>query len=378
MATYSTPTIRALSGRLRFLAIMPPQALTVVPPHMNTPSETNLPSAPISLWERFKAKEISYLTVPLVIAATIVEFVILSVGFNYQRAVCLPQGMGVTFFGIGPIGAAMLAVELLKLPLAIWTASRKGWLKAFMIVVGLPLICILTFQLVKDMAVYEMGVAMKPATELLVKATDEEIKIDRLNAELGNRTKDDDSVKAFVEAKKAERDRKLAELSAKQDKAKAVIEDSLKRNDAARTVAITLTDYQGKELAEVELRQTKLIAQFNADTEQLTKAIAELRLRREAELSRATDWNAQEARIENAYKARLTYYTNLKNAYEKDKAEYDKATFFERQVMKRPGRPRRPARARGEPAAQADAAFGTGLPNQNQGGRTGRGQQQAA
>ena len=38
--------------------------------------------------------------------------------------------MGVTFFGIGPIGATILAVELLKLPLAIWTASRHGCKKA--------------------------------------------------------------------------------------------------------------------------------------------------------------------------------------------------------------------------------------------------------
>ena len=70
--------------------------------------------------------------------------------------------MGVTFFGIGPIGATILMVELLKLPLAAWTASRHGWMKRLMLVMGLPLICVLTFQLVKDMAVYEMGVAMTP------------------------------------------------------------------------------------------------------------------------------------------------------------------------------------------------------------------------
>src|SRR3954468_21450607 len=97
-------------------------------------------------WERLKNKRISYLTVPLLVMATIVEFVILATGWKYQQAVCLPQGMGVTFFGIGPIGATILAVELLKLPLAIWTASRHGWQKVIMITVGLPLICVLTFQ----------------------------------------------------------------------------------------------------------------------------------------------------------------------------------------------------------------------------------------
>src|ERR1043166_3836864 len=138
----------------------------------------------LSPWQRLKTRRISYLTLPLLIMATMTEFVILATGWKYQKVVCVPQGMGVTFFGIGPIGATILAVELLKLPLAIWTASRRGWQKTFMLFVGLPLICILTFQLVKDMAVYDMGTAMKPASEMLEKASAEEIKIVQLKAEL--------------------------------------------------------------------------------------------------------------------------------------------------------------------------------------------------
>src|SRR6476660_1275044 len=105
-----------------------------------------------SPWQRLKTKRISYLTLPLLFMATVTEFVILATGWKYQQIVCMPQGMGVTVFGIGPIGATMLAVELLKLPLAIWTASRWGRQKFLMLTVGLPLICVLTFQLVKDMA----------------------------------------------------------------------------------------------------------------------------------------------------------------------------------------------------------------------------------
>src|SRR5437870_8233676 len=183
-----------------------------------------------SPWQRLKSKRISYLTLPLLFMATVTEFVILATGFKYQKVVCLPQGMGVTFFGIGPIGATILAVELLKLPLAIWTASRAGWQKGFMLMVGLPLICVLTFQLVKDMAVYEMGVAMTPASQMLEKATAEEVKIAHLNGEF-----------AAVEHKKAARDEKLAELEAKQAKAKTELEESLKRNDASRQDAISLT-----------------------------------------------------------------------------------------------------------------------------------------
>src|SRR6266850_1008958 len=250
--------------------------------------------AGFSPWQRLKSKRISYLVLPLLFMATVTEIVILATGWKYQQVVCLPQGMGVTFFGIGPIGATILAVELLKLPLAIWTASRIGWQKGFMLVVGLPLICVLTFQLVKDMAVYEMSVAMTPASQLHEKASTEEIKIAHLNSEL-----------AAVEQKKTDRDRKLGELAAKQAKAKAELEESLKRNDASRQDAINLTDYQKKELSEVETR-------------------------------RATKWNAEEARIDNAYKAKLGEYTNKRTAYQKAKAEYDNANFLRRQLMSEP------------------------------------------
>src|SRR5258706_13050207 len=243
-----------------------------------------------SPWQRLKTKRISFLTLPLLFMATVTEIVILATGWKYQQIVCVPQGMGVTFFGIGPIGATILAVELLKLPLAIWTASRWGWQKVLMLTVGLPLICVLTFQLVKDMAVYEMGVAMTPASQLLEKAAAEETKIAQLNGEL-----------AAIEGKRSDREHKLAELAAKQSKAKAELEESLKRNDATRQDAIDLTDYQKKELSEVESRQATIIQQFNADTEQLTKEIADLRVRRETEVGRATKWNAEEARLENAF-----------------------------------------------------------------------------
>src|SRR5688572_7025759 len=156
-----------------------------------------------SPWQRLRTKRLAYLTLPLLVMATVVEFVILATGWKYQQMVCLPQGMGVTFFGIGPIGATILAVELLKLPLAIWTASRMGWQKGFMLIVGLPLICVLTFQLVKDMAVYEMGTAMAPAGQFLEQAAAEEIKISQLNGEL-----------AAIEGKKTDREQKLAELAA--------------------------------------------------------------------------------------------------------------------------------------------------------------------
>jgi hypothetical protein len=278
-----------------------------------------------SPWRRLRTKRISYLTLPLLIMATITEFVILATGWKYQQIVCLPLGMGVTFFGIGPIGATILAVELLKLPLAIWTASRHGLQKGLMLIVGLPLICLLTFQLVKDMAVYEMGVALTPASQMLKEATKEEIKITQLNGEL-----------AAIEKKKADREAKLADLTARKAKSKADLEESLKRNADSRQDAISLTDYQKKELSEVEGRQSTIIKQFDADTEQLTKVLADLRARRETELGRATTWNAEEARIENAFKAKMADYTNKKTAYEKEKADYEAANFIKRSLMKVP------------------------------------------
>jgi len=279
-------------------------------------------------WEHLKNKRVAWLTLPLLGMATVAECGILFYGWRYQQAVCLPQGMGITFFGIGPIGATILMVELLKLPLAIWTASRTGWVKGFMLFCGLPLICLLTFQLVKDMAVYEMGVAMTPAAQFLEKASSEEIKIAHLNGEL-----------ASIEQKRADREKKLADLAAKQSKTKAELEDSLKRNDAARQDAIALTDYQKKELSEVEMRQSGIIAQFNNDTMGINNQLATLRAQRETEVTRNAKWNAEEARIDNTYKTKKADWDNKKAAYDKGKAEYDNANFVKRQLMREPVSP---------------------------------------
>lgn len=281
-----------------------------------------------SPWQQLKNKNISYLTLPLLVMATIVEFVILATGWKYQQAACVPQGMGVTFLGIGPIGATILAVELLKLPLAIWTASRSGRQKVLMLCIGLPLICILTFQLVKDMAVYEMGAAMKPASEFLEKAAAEETKIAQLNGQL-----------AAISGKKTDREAKLTEFAAKKAKAKADLDEELKRNDDARKDAISLTEYQTKELSTVEARQSAITRQFDIDAAQLAKAIADLRARREIEVGLASKWNAEEARIENAYKTKLSAYTNKKNTYEKDKEDYENANILKRQLMREPVSP---------------------------------------
>src|SRR6478736_427987 len=281
-----------------------------------------------SPWQQLKNKNISYLTLPLLVMATIVEFVILATGWKYQQAACVPQGMGVTFLGIGPIGATILAVELLKLPLAIWTASRSGRQKVLMLCIGLPLICILTFQLVKDMAVYEMGAAMKPASEFLEKAAAEETKIAQLNGQL-----------AAISGKKTDREAKLTEFAAKKAKAKADLDEELKRNDDARKDAISLTEYQTKELSTVEARQSAITRQFDIDAAQLAKAIADLRARREIEVGLASKWNAEEARIENAYKTKLSAYTNKMNTYEKDKEDYENANILKRQLMREPVSP---------------------------------------
>jgi len=281
-----------------------------------------------SFWQLLKSKRISYLTLPLIVMATIVEFVILATGWKYQQVVCLPSGMGVSFFGIGPIGATILAVETLKLPLAIWTASRTGWAKGFMLMIGLPLICVLTFQLVKDMAVYEMGVAMTPASQMLEKAMAEDAKVAQLKGEL-----------VGINVKKVDRKSKLVELGVRKAKAKADLDEAMKLNGEMRQDAISMTDYQKQQLSEVEARQATIIKQADADSAQLTKAIAELRAQRETEVGRASQWNSEEARLENDFKVRMADYQNKRAAYEKDLAAYNSANFLKRQLMKEPINP---------------------------------------
>jgi hypothetical protein len=295
------------------------------PQNSQNPASTTPFVSGFSPRQWLKSKRISYLTLPLLVMATITEFIILATGWRYQQVVCLPKGMAVTFFGIGPIGATILAVELLKLPLAVWTASRQGWQKGIMVVIGLPLICLLTFQLVKDMAVYEMGVAMTPANEMLEKATEQEVKISMLTNEL-----------AAIQAKKTDRETKLGELSAKEAKAKADFEDALKRNDDSKHDAISLTDYQKSQLSDVDAHESAIIQQYNSDAAMINKSLADLRARRDMEVARDTKWNQEEARIDNDYKAKLADYQNKKAAYDKAKAEYDGANFLKRQLMTEP------------------------------------------
>src|SRR5205814_8219824 len=161
-------------------------------------------------------------------------------------------------------------------------------------------------------------------SQMLEKASAEEIKIGQFNAEL-----------SAIEEKRGERERKLNELAGKQAKAKTDLEESVKRNEAVRQDAISLTDYQKKELSEAEARQATIIQQFASDTEQLTKAITDLRARREAEFARSAKdsadwekrkagydaafakWHTEEARIDNAYQTSMADYANKKAAYEK-------------------------------------------------------------
>jgi hypothetical protein len=295
----------------------------------NSEGPSHNSAAPRHWWsgplDQLRTKQIAWLTVPLIVMATITEFVILATGWKYQQSVCVPRGMGVTFFGIGPIGATILAVELLKLPLAIWTASRTGFQKVFMIACGLPLICLLTFQLVKDMAVYEMGIALTPAEQLLKDGDKEEIKIKQLNEQL-----------AVIDQKKADRDAKLADLAARKAKANADFQDQLKYIENQRTDAISLTDYQKKELAGVADREETIIVEANNDAAKLKQTLADLRQQREQEVAAASKWNAEEARLDNAYQAKLAEYENAKAAYVKAKTEYDSANILKRQLLTEP------------------------------------------
>ena len=137
------------------------------------------------LFEGLKGKRISYLTLPLFLMATVTEFVILATGWKYQQRRLRAPGHGRHVLWHRPDrrdhpggGAAQAAPGRLD-GLAHGLAKRVSCWSC-----GLPLICVLTFQLVKDMAVYEMGVAMTPASQMLEKASAEEIKIVQLNGEL--------------------------------------------------------------------------------------------------------------------------------------------------------------------------------------------------
>ena len=85
-------------------------------------------------------------------------------------------------------------------------------------------------------------------------------------------------------------------------------------------------------MAQVDEREATITQQADADTAQLTKALADLQAQREIAVARAAKWNAEEARIDNDYQAKMAAYTNKKAAYEKDKADYDDANFLQTAV----------------------------------------------
>jgi hypothetical protein len=87
------------------------------------------------------------------------------------------------------------------------------------------------------------------------------------------------------------------------------------------------------------MRKSKSIAQRNNDTTGIYMQLADLRAQRETEVARNAKWNAEEARIENTFKAKKADWDNKKAAYDKAKAEYDSANFVKRQLMKEPVSP---------------------------------------
>lgn len=116
----------------------------------------------------------NFLVIPLLILVILLELSILVAGWQYQHIACAPQGMGITFLGIGPIGAAILLLELLRLPLAAWIGWLTGWTKCIFLIIPLCLMSVIGFVLVRDMQVYEMTVAMAPANQLHAQAMEVE------------------------------------------------------------------------------------------------------------------------------------------------------------------------------------------------------------
>ena len=129
---------------------------------MNNPVTPNPENSIVAAIKGFRAvatveeQNISYLTLPLLIMATVVEFVILATGWKYQQAVCLPQGW------VSRSSASGRSAR----PFSRWNCSSYRWPsgrrrgKAAENVDDLLRAAVdlrLTFQLVKTWRFYEMG-----------------------------------------------------------------------------------------------------------------------------------------------------------------------------------------------------------------------------
>jgi len=128
----------------------------------------------------------------------------------------------------------------------------------------------------------------------------------------------------------------LNDLAARKAKANADFQEQLKQIDDQRMDAISLTDYQKKELADVSDRETVLIKQFDDDASKLKQTLADLRSQREQLVAADSKWNAEEVRLDNQYKEAMAKYENAKASYETARDEYDHANIVKRQFLHEP------------------------------------------
>ena len=223
-------------------------------------------------------------SLPLVAAAVLVEIGVLFFCFQYEVTVA-PAGV-YTLWGISALGAILLLVEFLKLPTAFWLAGRKGLLrKAILSAVLLTPLCLITWEVTKDMATDEVVRSLEPAVQLEKEAAGLEARNVDIKESLARRKQDAEAAEIALEKLRRETASHLSDLQSRRKVEIANFrsaEESISR-DFGNTPA------EKSERVNLENRRSEIKSRFDTDYAMLKADLKDEEIRVQAAQKRAEE-----------------------------------------------------------------------------------------
>ncbi|MDB4780293.1 hypothetical protein OAG48_00015 [bacterium] len=245
----------------------------------------------------------------MVALAVLVELGILFFCYQYEVTQA-PVGV-YTLWGISALGAILLLIELLKLPTAFWLAGRKGLArKSILSVVLLTPLCLITWEVTKDMATNEVVLSLEPAVQLEKEAAGLEARNGDIRDSLARREHD---AKASETALEKIRRESAAHLSDLQDRRKVEISNFMSADESISR-DFGNTPAEKSERVNLENRRAEIQSRFDADYGILQVALKDEENRIHA--ARKSD-EASFARKIEAWKLECSQKTKL---FENDRA----------------------------------------------------------
>ena len=246
---------------------------------------------------------------PLVAVAVLVEIGVLFFVYQYEVTQA-PVGV-FTLWGISALGAILLLVECLKLPTAFWLAGRKGlFRKAILSVVLLTPLCLITWEVTKDMATNEVVLSLEPAVQLEKEAAGLEARNVDIRDSLARRQDDAEGAEIALEKLRKESASHLSDL---QDRRKVEIANFMSADESISR-DFGNTPAEKSERVNLENRRSEIQSRFDADYALLQVALKDEENRIQASRRRSDGSFAREI---EAWKVECSQRTQV---FENDRA----------------------------------------------------------